>query len=101
MLALIAAGAIGNLYDRLNFGYVRDFLRLNVTASWASWGGEEGHIWPYVFNIADVWLTVGVIGLAILWLMGAPLCGSDCKTDGKKKSPGAATPSSAPSTKAS
>ena len=62
MLALIAAGAIGNLYDRLNFGYVRDFLRLNVTASWASWGGEEGHIWPYVFNIADVWLTVGVIG---------------------------------------
>jgi signal peptidase II len=79
-LALVIAGAAGNLYDRINFGYVRDFLRFDVTAGWAFWGGDEGHIWPYVFNIADVWITVGVMGLALLWFCGVPLFGASTKT---------------------
>jgi len=51
--ALVAAGASGNLYDRLRFGYVVDFIDLRV--------------WP-VFNIADVSICVGVffVGLRIL-----------------------------------
>jgi signal peptidase II len=44
-LSLILAGAIGNLIDRLAFGYVIDFL--------------DFRIWP-VFNIADSSITVGV-----------------------------------------
>ncbi|MBU1726989.1 MAG: signal peptidase II [Candidatus Omnitrophica bacterium] len=48
-LSLILAGALGNLIDRLLFGYVIDFLDFRV--------------WP-VFNIADSAVTVGAILLA-------------------------------------
>lgn len=43
-LALILAGALGNLVDRLRFGYVVDFL--------------DFRIWP-VFNVADSAITIG------------------------------------------
>lgn len=56
-LALITAGAIGNLIDRMLFGYVRDFFRFYIF----------GH--PFaVFNVADVCITVGFILLAVIWL---------------------------------
>ncbi len=49
-LLLISAGALGNGLDRLFRGYVVDFLHL--------------HHWP-VFNLADVYITAGVILLVI------------------------------------
>ena len=55
-LALILGGAIGNLIDRLRFGYVIDFLDFH-------WGGA--HFW--VFNVADSGITVGA---ALLLLDG-------------------------------
>jgi len=48
-LSLILAGAIGNLIDRVMFGYVIDFLDLRI--------------WP-VFNIADSAITIGAVLLA-------------------------------------
>ena len=48
-LALIAGGAIGNLIDRIRFGFVIDFLDVYVGV----------HHWP-AFNIADSAITVGV-----------------------------------------
>ena len=48
-LGLILAGTLGNLYDRVVFGGVRDFLHYH--------GGFE---WP-VFNIADCCLVCGAI----------------------------------------
>jgi signal peptidase II len=56
-LALIVAGAAGNLIDRLRFGYVVDF----VDAYWRDW-----HFWA--FNVADAAITVGV-SLMILDLL--------------------------------
>lgn len=44
-LSFIAAGAAGNLYDRISYGYVVDFL--------------DFRIWP-VFNIADTFICAGV-----------------------------------------
>ena len=44
-LALVAAGAAGNLYDRIHYGYVIDFL--------------DFRIWP-VFNIADSGICAGI-----------------------------------------
>ena len=48
-LALVAGGAIGNLIDRIYFGYVTDFVLWKY----------KTHEWP-VFNVADVVLVVGV-----------------------------------------
>lgn len=52
-LPLIVAGAIGNFIDRVHMGYVVDFIDWYITRN-----GEESH-WP-TFNIADVWITIGV-----------------------------------------
>lgn len=48
-LAMIVAGAIGNLVDRIRLGYVTDFLDFY-------W---HGYHWP-AFNVADSAITVGV-----------------------------------------
>ncbi len=49
-LAVLLAGAIGNLLDRLARGYVVDFIHL--------------HHWP-VFNVADMAVCLGVV--AVVW----------------------------------
>jgi signal peptidase II len=60
-VGLIAAGAAGNLHDRLmraNDGghyWVVDFIKVNYP-----WGGS----WP-TFNVADALLLVGVLGLLV------------------------------------
>jgi signal peptidase II len=53
-LALILGGAVGNLYDRLAYGYVIDFLEFYVGA----------YHWPS-FNIADSAISIGVVLLAL------------------------------------
>lgn len=57
-LSLIFAGALGNLIDRLRFGYVTDFIYIRL------WGDV---FWP-AFNIADSAITVGAILLAFVAL---------------------------------
>jgi len=68
LLALILAGALGNLYDRIKYEHVRDFLRFTIRADWAPWRDDAGHFWPYVFNVADIFITVGVVGLMVVWV---------------------------------
>lgn len=53
-LALILGGALGNLYDRLVYGYVVDFLEFYLGS----------YHWP-AFNVADTAISVGVFLLAI------------------------------------
>ncbi|MBI5754793.1 signal peptidase II [Candidatus Peregrinibacteria bacterium] len=48
--ALIFAGALGNLIDRVQFGFVRDFISIGP--------------WP-TFNLADAYITMGIIVLLI------------------------------------
>ena len=52
-IGLLLAGALGNLIDRIAFGYVRDFIQF---AFWTSFP---------VFNFADICLTIGVTLLII------------------------------------
>jgi signal peptidase II len=52
-IGLIWGGAIGNLVDRLRFGYVTDFIYFRL------WGSFH---WP-AFNVADAAITVGVFVL--------------------------------------
>ena len=56
-LALILAGAVGNLIDRIRFGEVVDFLDVYIGA----------HHWP-AFNVADAAITTGASVLMILLL---------------------------------
>lgn len=50
-LALIMAGALGNLVDRLRLGEVTDFFHFKIGDYW-EW---------YIFNIADSAVTIGMI----------------------------------------
>jgi signal peptidase II len=58
-LGLIMAGALGNCYDRLRFGYVRDFVHFHV---------ESIDFDFPIFNFADNMLVVGAIALMLLAL---------------------------------
>ena len=69
-LGLIAGGGIGNLYDRLVYACVRDFLHplpgVEFPFGWTIMGRRE--IWPYVSNVADALLLIGIGYLVVkLW----------------------------------
>ena len=53
-LALIMAGALGNCYDRLAYGHVRDFVHFHVDAIGFDWA---------IFNFADNMLVIGAVTL--------------------------------------
>jgi signal peptidase II len=56
-LALVAGGALGNLYDRIVYTAVPDFIDLHF---------HEFH-W-FVFNVADIFITVGIFCLILVEL---------------------------------
>ncbi len=63
---LIIAGGIGNLYDRLVFACVRDFIHPlpGVKLPFGlKWPGGNGELWPYVSNVADAFLILGIVML--------------------------------------
>jgi len=53
-LALILAGALGNLWDRVTLGYVVDFIQWHY----------KDYYWP-AFNIADAAISVGAVIMVI------------------------------------
>ncbi len=57
-VGLLAGGAIGNLIDRLAFGYVLDFIDMGV-----------GSLRFWTFNIADAGISLGIVILLVdtLW----------------------------------
>lgn len=68
--ALVTGGALGNLLDRVGDGTVTDFIRVSVhDTGWGPWCVQTfgTATWP-IFNLADVWLVVGVAGLVALQL---------------------------------
>jgi signal peptidase II len=62
-LGLIIGGAIGNAIDRFAYGAVADFVLFHVTTA------DFTFNW-YVFNLADVAIVAGVIGLLVETLIG-------------------------------
>jgi lipoprotein signal peptidase len=61
LLGMLLAGVLGNLYDRVVFGYVRDMI--HGLPMWKNF-------FPYVFNVADSFLCTGV-GLMVIYSLAA------------------------------
>ena len=51
---IILGGSLGNLFDRINYSAVPDFIDINY----------KGFHW-FVFNIADIFISLGIICLII------------------------------------
>ncbi len=64
-LGLIIGGAVGNGIDSVAYGAVMDFALFHL-----QWGGRRFE-W-YVFNVADVAIVAGVIGLLYDSVLGLP-----------------------------
>lgn len=56
LLGMLLAGALGNFYDRIAFGYVRDMI--HALPRWPN-------LFPYIFNVADTLLCISVPALFI------------------------------------
>ena len=56
-LLMILGGALGNLYDRIRYNGVLDFIDFHV-----------GNFHWFIFNVSDIFITIGVIGMIILEL---------------------------------
>ena len=58
MVALILGGSLGNLFDRMYYYAVPDFIDFHI-----------GEFHWFVFNVADIFITFGIMGLIILELI--------------------------------
>ena len=58
LLALIVGGSFGNLFDRIYYYAVPDFIDVHL-----------GNFHWFIFNVADIFITVGIIGLLAVELL--------------------------------
>ena len=56
---MILGGAIGNVYDRIFYGAVPDFIDFHI-----------GNFHWFIFNVADIFITLGVIFMIIIEITG-------------------------------
>ena len=57
-IVLIIGGSLGNLFDRIYYYAVPDFIDLHF-----------GNFHWFIFNVADIFITVGIIGLVFAELL--------------------------------
>jgi len=60
LFALILGGSLGNMYDRLYYFAVPDFIDFHL-----------GNFHWFIFNVADIFITMGIVGLIIFELLGS------------------------------
>jgi len=58
LIALIIGGSLGNLFDRIYYYAVPDFIDLHL-----------GNYHWFIFNIADIFITAGIIGLILFEIL--------------------------------
>ena len=56
-LLMIVGGALGNLHDRIFFNAVPDFIDFHI-----------GNFHWFIFNVSDIFITLGVISMIVLEL---------------------------------
>ena len=58
LYALVLGGAIGNLFDRFYYSAVPDFIDLHIN-----------NLHWFIFNIADIFISIGIICLILVELI--------------------------------
>ena len=58
LLAMIIGGSLGNLFDRIYYYAVPDFIDLHI-----------GNYHWFIFNVADIFITVCIIGLVFIEIL--------------------------------
>jgi len=58
LIALVIGGSLGNMADRLYYYAVPDFIDFHI-----------GNYHWFIFNVADIFITVGIIGLVLAELI--------------------------------
>jgi signal peptidase II len=58
LIAIVIAGSLGNLLDRMYYYAVPDFIDFHI-----------GKYHWFIFNVADIFITVGIIGIILLELL--------------------------------
>ena len=58
LFAFIIGGSLGNLFDRIYYYAVPDFIDIHI-----------GNFHWFIFNVADIFITVGIIGLMLVELL--------------------------------
>ncbi len=58
LIALIIGGSLGNLFDRIYYYAVPDFIDLHF-----------GNYHWFIFNVADIFITAGIIGLILVEIL--------------------------------
>ena len=58
LIALIIGGSLGNLFDRIYYYAVPDFIDLHL-----------GNYHWFIFNVADIFISAGIIGLILVELI--------------------------------
>ena len=58
LLALIIGGSLGNLLDRIYYSAVPDFIDVHI-----------GNFHWFIFNVADIFITLGIIGIMLVELL--------------------------------
>ena len=71
ILGMLLAGVLGNMIDRISFGYVRDMIYALPGRTVA---GHE--LFPWIFNVADTLLCTGVFLLLVYSFFQPPRAGS-------------------------
>lgn len=104
-LPLVLGGAVGNLVDRIRYGWVIDFI--DYRAEWVRWLNEQiARIWPShavtdhwpTFNIADVAICVGVGLMAVDMFTSRKVTHGTTRTEtATQAAPDASEPTDAPS----
>ena len=56
---MILGGGIGNMIDRFAYGFVIDFIDVRLF----------GNLWKWIFNVADSFVTVGAVALAVIYVV--------------------------------
>ena len=54
LIALVIGGSLGNLFDRIYYYAVPDFIDLHL-----------GNYHWFIFNVADIFITLGIVGVIV------------------------------------